>query len=133
MYKRQLLAIVALTALTVGLLQTAQVDELELVESVIGSGPLPDWLVTAYGYAELPLRLAFVVVVFFLAWLVTRISGWLAGLALRLARYETPPDERFSRIAPPGESQNAILENRVTPSAQARRSQTCLLYTSRCV
>ena len=50
--------------LTVGLLQTAQVDELELIESVIGSGPLPAWLVTLYGYAELPLRLAFVVVIF---------------------------------------------------------------------
>lgn len=122
-----LLAIIALTALTVGLLQTAQVDELELVESVLGSGPLPAWLVTVYNYAELPLRLAFVVVIFFLAWLVTRISGRLAGLALRLARYETPPVARFSRIAPPGDNQSAILENRATPSAQARRSQTVQL------
>ena len=90
-----LLALIALTALTVGLLQTAQVDELELVESVIGSGPLPAWLVRAYSYAELPLRLAFVIVIFGLAWLVTRISGRLAGWALRFARYETP------RAAPP--------------------------------
>ena len=110
-----LLAIIALTALTVGLLQTAQVDELELVESVIGSGPLPAWLVRAYGYAELPLRLAFVVVIFGLAWLVTRISGRLAGWALRLARYETP------RAAPPP---GALPP---PPSAQARRSQTVQL------
>ena len=108
-----LLALVALTALTVGLLQTAQVDELELIESVIGSGPLPAWLVTLYGYAELPLRLAFVVVIFFLAWVVTRVSGRLAGLALRIARYETPSHAREPG-APP-------------PSAQARRYQTVQL------
>jgi len=113
-----LLAIIALTALTVGLLQTAQVDELELVESVIGSGPLPAWLVTAYSYAELPLRLAFVIVIFFLAWLVTRISGRVAGWALRFARYETP-----MRADEPG----AILANRATPSAHARRHQTVQL------
>ncbi len=110
-----LLALIALTALTVGLLQTAQVDELELVESVIGSGPLPAWLVTLYGYAELPLRLAFVVVIFGLAWLVTRISGRLAGWALRFARYETP------RAAPPP---GALPP---PPSAQARRHQTVQL------
>ena len=108
-----LVALIALTALTVGLLQTAQVDELELIESVVGSGPLPAWLVTLYGYAELPLRLAFVVVVFFLAWLVTRISGRLAGWALRIARYETPAHAPGPG-APP-------------PSAQARRSQTVQL------
>ncbi|MBP6789417.1 MAG: mechanosensitive ion channel [Candidatus Promineofilum sp.] len=108
-----LVALIALTALTVGLLQTAQVDELELIESVVGSGPLPAWLVTLYGYAELPLRLAFVVVVFFLAWLVTRISGRLAGWALRIARYETP-----ARAPGPGAP---------PPSAQARRSQTVQL------
>ena len=108
-----LLALVALTALTVGLLQTAQVDELELIESVIGSGPLPAWLVTLYRYAELPLRLAFVVVIFFLAWLVTRVSGRLAGLALRIARYETP-----ARAVEPGAP---------PPSAQARRNQTVQL------
>ena len=110
-----LLALIALTALTVGLLQTAQVDELELVESVVGSGPLPAWLVTLYGYAELPLRLAFVVVIFGLAWLVTRISGRLAGWALRFARYETP------RAAPPP---GALPP---PPSAQARRHQTVQL------
>ena len=109
-----LLAIIALTALTVGLLQTAQVDELELVESVIGSGPLPAWLVTAYGYAELPLRLAFVIVIFFLAWLVTRISGRVAGWALRFARYETPA--RATETAAP-----------IPPSAHARRHQTVQL------
>jgi len=109
-----LLALVALTALTVGLLQTAQVDELELVESVIDSGPLPAWLVTAYGYAELPLRLAFVVVIFFLAWLVTRISGRLAGWALRIARYETAARAPATAALP-------------LPSAQARRYQTVQL------
>ena len=108
-----LVALIALTALTVGLLQTAQVDELELIESVVGSGPLPAWLVTLYGYAELPLRLAFVVVIFGLAWLVTRISGRLAGWALRFARYETP-----ARAPGPGAP---------PPSAQARRSQTVQL------
>ena len=110
-----LLALIALTALTVGLLQTAQVDELELVESVIGSGPLPAWLVRAYSYAELPLRLAFVIVIFGLAWLVTRISGRLAGWALRFARYETP------RAAPPPGTLPP------PPSAQARRHQTVQL------
>ena len=111
-----LVALVALTALTVGLLQTAQVDELELIESVVGSGPLPAWLVTLYGYAELPLRLAFVVVVFFLAWLVTRVSGRLAGWALRLARYEGP-----SRATP------AATPAAAPPSAHTRRHQTVQL------
>ena len=107
-----LLAIIALTALTVGLLQTAQVDELELVESVFDSGPLPAWLVTAYGYAELPLRLAFVIVIFFLAWLVTRISGRLAGWALRFARYDAPA---------------RVTETVAPPSAYTRRHQTVQL------
>ncbi len=111
-----LVALIALTALTVGLLQTAQVDELELIESVVGSGPLPAWLVTLYGYAELPLRLAFVVVVFFLAWLVTRVSGRLAGWALRLARYEGP-----SRATP------AATPAAAPPSAHTRRHQTVQL------
>ncbi len=109
-----LLAIIALTALTVGLLQTAQVDELELVESVMGSGPLPAWLVTAYGYAELPLRLAFVIVIFFLAWLVTRISSRLAGWALRFARYDVPARATDAAALPPH-------------SAYTRRHQTVQL------
>jgi hypothetical protein len=64
-----------LTALTVGL-QTAQVDELEPIESV-AAWPAARLAGDAYGYAELPPGWPFRRR--FLAWLVTRISGRLAA------------------------------------------------------
>jgi small conductance mechanosensitive channel len=97
-----LLIILALTALAVGLLQAAQVDEMQLVQSIAGSEPLPEWFVASYGYLVVPLRIVFVIVVFFLAWLVTRISERLAGWLLRLARYDRGHgDDSLSPNAPP--------------------------------
>jgi len=83
-----LLAAVALSALAIGLLQAAHIDELQLFQSIAGTEPLPEWLIDAYELLRVPLRVAFVVVIFFLAWLVTRISRRLAGWMLRVARYE---------------------------------------------
>lgn len=86
------LAVIALTALAVGILQTAQIDELQLVQAVAGSEPLPGWLISTVSYLRFPLRLVFVVVVFFLAWLITRISWRLAGWLLRMARHNGAAD-----------------------------------------
>lgn len=82
-------AIIALTALAVGLLQTASIDTLQFVQALARLDTLPAWFLGIYGWLELPLRLVFVVVVFVLAWLVTRVSWRLAGWVLRLARYES--------------------------------------------
>ena len=81
-------ALVALTALAVGLLQTAQVDAEALFQAVLGRGEAALGLTRVYDLLELPLRLVFVVVVFLLAWLITRVSWRMAGWLLRAAYYE---------------------------------------------
>ena len=80
--------LVALTALAVGLLQTAQVDVMALARTMLGPA-VPATLVAAVGWLDLPLRLVFVIVVFALAWLVTRVSWRVAGWLLRAAYYES--------------------------------------------
>ena len=86
-----LLAILALTALAVGILRAANISDVTLLESVIGSSPAAQALVEYFPLVRLPLQLIFVAVVFILAWLVSRVSHRLAGLFLRAARYETNP------------------------------------------
>ena len=87
-----LLAILALTALAVGALRAANISDVTLLESVIGTSPTAQTLITYFPLVRLPLQLVFVVVVFVLAWLVTRISGRLANWLLRAAGYNfTPP------------------------------------------
>ena len=91
-----LLTVVLLAALAVGLLQSAEVDALQLMQSLLGPGTLPQWLVDSYQWARLPLRILFVVAIFLLVWLVTKISNRLAGWLMRVGRYDVPaapPDE----------------------------------------
>lgn len=78
--------ILGLTALAAGILRLANLDLFQLVNnlsdgSVEVSPELADWL-------RLPLQVIFVLVIFFLAWLASRISHRAAGLLLRLAGYE---------------------------------------------
>ena len=83
-----LLALIALTALTIGILRTANIDDLSLIQSLAGSSPAAAVLVTYFPLIRFPLQLVFVVVVFVLAWLVSRVSERLAGWFLKAARYD---------------------------------------------
>ncbi len=83
-----LLALIALTALTIGILRAANIDDLSLIQSLAGSSPAAAVLVTYFPLIRFPLQLVFVVVVFVLAWLVSRVSERLAGWFLKAARYD---------------------------------------------
>mgnify|MGYP001450278146 CR=1 FL=1 len=97
-----LVALVLLAALAVGLLQSAEVDALQLAQSLLGPGTLPAWLVGSYEWLRLPLRVLFVVAIFLLVWLVTKVSGRLAGWLMRVARYDVPaaPPDEAAPMAP---------------------------------
>ncbi len=84
-----LLVVALLAALAVGLLQSAEVDALQLTQSVLGLRAVPAWLTEWYGWLRLPLRVLFVAAVFLLAWLATKVSRRLAAWLLRVARYDT--------------------------------------------
>ena len=84
-----LLVILGLTALVVGVLRAANISDVTLLESVIGSSPTAQALVTYFPLVRFPLQLVFVVVVFGLAWLVSRVSDRLAGRLLNMAGYDT--------------------------------------------
>jgi small conductance mechanosensitive channel len=120
-----LIAIVALSALAIGLLQAARIDELQLFQSLAGAEPLPEWVIDTYGFLRVPLRMAFVAVVFILAWLVTRVSRRLAGWLLRIARYEgfRPP------TAPPLVF-DAVLEKAPLSPVERRHHTVQLLVAS---
>lgn len=83
-----LLVVVLLAVLVVGLLQSAEVDALQLAQSVLGARAVPAWLAEWYGWLRLPLRILFAVAIFLPAWLVTKISGRLASWLMRVARYD---------------------------------------------
>jgi small-conductance mechanosensitive channel len=83
-----LVALIALTALTIGILRAANIDDLSLIQSLAGSSPAAAVLVTYFPLIRFPLQLVFVVVVFVLAWLVSRVSERLAGWFLKAARYD---------------------------------------------
>jgi small conductance mechanosensitive channel len=86
-----IIVLVALTALAVGVLRAAKIDELNVVQSLFGASPLPPAMVNNFGLIRLPLQLVFVIVVFVLAWLISRIANRLAAWLLRLARYHVEP------------------------------------------
>ena len=83
-----LLVVVLLAVLVVGLLQSAEVDALQLAQSVLGARAVPAWVAEWYGWLRLPLRILFAVAIFLPAWLVTKISGRLAAWLMRIARYD---------------------------------------------
>ncbi len=120
-----LLAVVLLAALAVGLLQSAQVDALQLVQSAVGVTAVPGWLPEVYGAARLPLRVLFVIAVFLLAWLVTRISGRLAGWLLRIARYEEGRRATAVEAITPGSLATAAIAPATI--ARERRARTIRL------
>jgi len=111
--------LVALTALAVGLLQTARVDAVALAQTMLGPAT-PASLVTVVGWLDLPLRLVFVVVVFALAWLVTRVSWRIAGWLLRAAYFE-------GVLRPPHPPADSLIP---APVAHDRRRQTVQLLVA---
>lgn len=110
-----LLALIALTALTIGILRAANIDDLSLIQSLAGSSPAAAVLVTYFPLIRFPLQLVFVVVVFVLAWLVSRVSERLAGWFLKAARYD-------------GEARGTVISSSETAgdtaTLLARRRQT---------
>ncbi len=83
-----LLLLVALTALAVGVLRAADINELTILQSLFGPSETADTVVAYFPLLRLPLQLIFVVVVFVLAWLISRISGRLSGWLLKAAQYD---------------------------------------------
>ena len=108
-------ALLALTALTIGILRAANIDDLSLIQSLAGSSPAVAVLVTYFPLIRFPLQIVFVVVVFVLAWLVSRVSERLAGWFLKAARYD-------------GEARGTMISSSETAgdtaSLLARRRQT---------
>lgn len=95
-----LVILVALSALAIGVLRAANIDDLSVVQSFVGSSPAALFLVEYFPLLRLPLQLIFVVVVFALAWLISRFSVRLADFFLRAARYETPKEAVASGAGP---------------------------------
>ncbi|MBP6785961.1 MAG: mechanosensitive ion channel family protein [Candidatus Promineofilum sp.] len=82
-----LLLIVALTALVIGILRAANINELTILQSVIGQSTAAETMATYFPLLRLPLQLIFVIVVFVLAWLLSRVSDRLSGWLLKAAQY----------------------------------------------
>jgi small conductance mechanosensitive channel len=109
-----LAVLLALTALTIGILRAANINDLSLIQSLAGSSPAAATLITYFPLIRFPLQLVFVVVVFILAWLVSRVSERLAGWFLKVARYDM--DGRETAISSEAAGSDASL--------LARRRQT---------
>lgn len=95
-----ILILVALTALAIGMLRAANINDLNVIQSLFGASALPQALIDNFGLVRLPLQLVFVGVIFGIAWLVSRAAERLAGWFLVAARYDpaqsappTPDDE----------------------------------------
>ena len=82
-----LLIIIAPVALALGILRVANVNVLPVLQSMAGQVGFFQVLVTYYDLLRFPLHLIFIILVFFLAWLVGRISWQLAGWLLTAMRY----------------------------------------------
>lgn len=94
------LLLVAVTAMTIGVLRAANINDLAVVESVLGTSESTQTILEYFPLVRFPLQLVFVVIVFLLAWLVSRISYRLAGWLLRFARYDVEPAGGDEEIAP---------------------------------
>jgi small-conductance mechanosensitive channel len=86
------MVIVAPVALAIGILRTASIDVPSLLQAMVGQAAIPQSLVEWYGLLRFPLHVVFVIVVFFMAWLVSRGSYRFAGFILRLSGYRTNLD-----------------------------------------
>lgn len=110
-----LLIPIALSALLVGTLRAANIDDLTIIQSLIGSSPLALALLEYFPLVRFPLQLVFVVVILLLAWLVSRLSGRLAGWIMQAANYEQLRDKQ-------GEPDAARMPT--DPTIAPRRRQT---------
>lgn len=109
-----LLAILALTALAVGILRAANISDVTLLESVFGHLPAARTLVAWLPLVRLPLQLVFVVVIFGLAWLVSRASGRLANLLLRAAGYDSAAPAAAAAGVAEGDMSTLVARRRET-------------------
>jgi len=91
-------AVIVLTALAIGLLRSANINDLNLIQSIFGPDALPQSMVEYYSLVRFPLQLVFVAVIFGVAWLISRFSERLAGWLLAAARYD--PDEKVALSGP---------------------------------
>lgn len=82
------LTVLILTALVIGLLRSANINDLHAIQSVFGADALPQSLVEYYTLVRFPLQLVFVGVIFGVAWLISRFDERLAGWLLVAARYD---------------------------------------------
>lgn len=82
------LTIIIVTALIIGLLRSANINDLNAIQSIFGPDALPQSLVDYYFLVRFPLQLVFVGVIFGVAWLISRFSERLAGWLLAAARYD---------------------------------------------
>lgn len=102
--------LIALTAIAIGILQAANINELTIVESILGSSPLAQTLLTNFHLIRLPLQLIFVFIIFLIAWAISRISYRLAGWILRAAQYKD--DQQLSASVEEGIASTRLVERR---------------------
>lgn len=101
-----ILLLVGLTALTIGILRAANINDVTFVQSIIGNSPLAQALVDYFPLVRLPLQLVFVVIMFLIAFAVSRSADRLAGWFLRLGNYDPdavfglPPEQQPADVAP---------------------------------
>ncbi|MCL4805155.1 MAG: mechanosensitive ion channel family protein [Anaerolineae bacterium] len=108
-----ILLLVAVTAITIGVLRAANINDIPIVESIVGTSETARTFMEYFPLVRFPLQLVFVVIVFLLAWLVSRISYRLAGWLLRAARYDVEPAVGDDEIAP-GVPESLAARRRVT-------------------
>lgn len=111
-----IVALIALTALAIGILRAAKINDLNVIQSIYGSEALPESMVTYFGLVRIPLQLIFVFVVFGIAWLISRVSGRLAAWLLKAARYNFDPG------LPPLMPASGVTDQPSSPSERRRRT-----------
>ncbi len=115
-----ILLLVGLTALTIGVLRAANINDITFVQSIMGNSPLAQALIDYFPLVRLPLQLVFVVLMFLLAFAVSKGSDRLAGWAMRLGGYD--PDAIFG--PPPADPATGDTPDGDTPTLAERRRRT---------
>ena len=100
------LVVVAPLALAVGILRVAGIDVVETIRTLPASAGLPPGVVELFDVLQFPIYLLFIAVVYFLAWLVSRISTNLAEWVLVLTRFDAGRRD----IGPPADTAGRPLQ-----------------------
>jgi len=83
-----LIVLIVLTAVVIGILKTAGINELNVLLSVFGMPEPPAFLRDYFGVIRFPLQLIFVAAILLLAWAISRRSERIANWLLRAAHYD---------------------------------------------